>query len=176
MCGVCGKVTVCLVMGWNILKPRGFRAAPLVATANKASYCVTRPCVRPHMGTDQRGMATSERQRRATKASLHPGTWPPGPDQWQPWHLSWGNPQTSRQAGEVGRKGLREVFPHQPSIQQDSRGSARGTPNHCDAGEPPQATPGKCSEVGGRRRAAPGGRRHVKLQAATATKASPEVG
>ena len=126
--GVCGKVTVCLVMGWNILKLRGFRAAPLVATANKASYCANRPCVRPQMGTDQRGMATSERQRGATKASLHPGTWPPGPEQWQPWHLSWGNPQTSRRVGEVGRKGLREAFPHQPSILTGQLWICKGDP------------------------------------------------
>lgn len=26
--GVCGKITVCLVIGWDILKPSGFRVAP----------------------------------------------------------------------------------------------------------------------------------------------------
>ena len=75
--GVCGKLTVCLVMGWNILKPRGFRAAPLVVTADKASYRATWPCVRPQMGTDQRGMATSERQRgnQGQPASWDMATW-----------------------------------------------------------------------------------------------------
>lgn len=133
-----------------------FQSCPttsLMTTANKASYCATQPCVRPQMGTDQRHdhIRKTKWRNQGQPASWDMATWA---GQQQPWHLSWGNPQTARQAGEVRRKGPQGSIPasaahpiEQPWIQENSHGSVRGTPNHCDAGEPPWATPGKRGEV-----------------------------